>query len=339
MEQACQSCAVHRRKLTLYVLSRLVTGPEEGGVPDTKGVLTIAHTNPKYATQAVTLARSIRLRDPHLQLAVATDLDARLFRGLYDIVIPWDFSGWPGVLCKLEAYDISPFETTPFIETDCLAMLSLQLVFDYFFDRSFAVFGRNEPITHYIQSLDKVSALVPSATYPVFNGGLYYFRKSRIAAAVYRDAKALLLQYDELNLARVYHSPACPDGVESDEPLFSLAMAKAGLQAVDDPRLDIMFSPEKPRFEIDIDVLAGTCSFMRSGRLAHPVLPHFVGARDSGYAYLREALRLEVAARGRWFSYWLDGLVKVCATVQTWWLKRERRRQHRLAHPLKFRPM
>lgn len=300
-------------------------------VPEPNGVLTIAHTKPKYATQAVTLARSIRLRDPDMPLAVATDLDARLFRGLYDIVIPWDFTHRPGVLCKLDAYDISPFETTLFIETDCLAVRSLELVFDYFADRPFAVFGRNDPTTHYIRSPEKVAALVPSATYPVFNGGLYYFRKSPVAATIYRDAQSLLPQYDDLGLARVYHSPTCPDGVESDEPLFSLAMAKAGLTAVDDPRLDIMFAPEKPLFQIDIDVLAGTCSFMRCGRVVHPVLPHFVGARDSGYAYLREALRLEFAARGRFLSFWLDGFIRGHAMVKSKWLSRMRRRHHRLA--------
>ena len=301
------------------------------GASESKGVLTIAHTDPKYATQAVTLARSIRLRDPDMPLAVATDLDARLFRGLYDVVVPWDFSRRPGVLCKLDVYDISPFETTLFIETDCLAVRSLELVFDYFHDRPFAVFGRNEPTTHYIQSPDKVAALVPSATYPVFNGGLYYFRKSPAAAAVYHDAKALLPQYDDLGLARIYHSPACPNGLECDEPLFSLAMAKAGLEAVDDPQLDIMFAPEKPLFQIDIDVLAGTCSFERCGRLVHPVLPHFVGARDSGEPYLREAMRLEIASHGRLFSFWLDGFIRACAMVRSWWLARMRQRQHRLA--------
>lgn len=309
---------------------------KECGVPKAKGVLTIAHTKPKYARQAVTLARSIKLRDPDIPLAVATDLDARLFRGLYDIVIPWDFSRWPGVLCKLEAYEISPFETTLFIETDCLAVRSLELVFDYFLDRPFAVFGRNEPATHYIQSPDKVADLVQSATYPVFNGGLYYFQKSPVAAAVYREAKALQPQYDDLDLARVSHSPDCPNGVESDEPLFSLAMAKLGLEAVDDLRLDIMFAPEQPLFQIDIDVLAGTCSFMRLGRVVRPVLPHFVGARDSGYPYLREAMRLEVDARGRFFSFWLDGFIRSYAMVRSRWLSRMRRRKHRLSQQHSF---
>ena len=39
-----------------------------------RGVLTIVHSQAKYARHAVNLARSIRLRDPDLSLAVATNL-------------------------------------------------------------------------------------------------------------------------------------------------------------------------------------------------------------------------------------------------------------------------
>jgi len=53
-----------------------------------KGVLTLIYGKPEYARQAVNLARSIRLRDPNLPLAVATDLDPALFEEMYDHVIP-----------------------------------------------------------------------------------------------------------------------------------------------------------------------------------------------------------------------------------------------------------
>ncbi len=228
---------------------------------DNRGVLTIAHTKPKYAWQAVNLARSIRLRAPDLPLAVATDLDPAAFKGAFEHVIPWDFSRWPGVLCKLEAYGMTPFETTLFVETDCLAVRSLHVVFDYFDGQQFAVFGRNEPTTSYFRSLELVRALIPSPTYPVFNGGLLYFRRSPLAEEIFRRAKELSRLYDCLHLARVR------GGMESDEPLIGLAMAKAGLRATDDRRLDIMFAPERPLFHIDIDVLAGECSFVRLGRV------------------------------------------------------------------------
>ena len=65
----------------------------------TKGVLTIASGQPKYARQAIDLARSIRLHDLDLPLAVVTDLPAALFEGMYDFVIPWDFTQWQGLLC------------------------------------------------------------------------------------------------------------------------------------------------------------------------------------------------------------------------------------------------
>lgn len=57
-----------------------------------RGVLTIAHTNVRYVREAVALARSIRLRDPHLPLAVATNFDPAVFENAFDIVIPWNFS-------------------------------------------------------------------------------------------------------------------------------------------------------------------------------------------------------------------------------------------------------
>ena len=56
-----------------------------------KGVLTIAHGHPRFARQAVNLARSIRLRDPEMPLAVVTDLPAALFEGMFDSIIEWNF--------------------------------------------------------------------------------------------------------------------------------------------------------------------------------------------------------------------------------------------------------
>ena len=230
-----------------------------------KGVLTIAHSQRKYVRQAVSLAQSIRYHTPDIPLAVATDLDKHHFRGLFDIVIPWNFADLPGVLCKLGLSGVSPFGKTLFVETDCLAVGSLHRVFDYFAGRQFAVFGRNEPTLHYFQSPELIRKIIPSKTFPSFNGGLYYFQKGDLADTIFSDARALLTQYDQLGLNRIYHSLRNKQGVPCDEPLISLAMAKAGLKAVDDPQLDIMFAPEPPRSQMDLDVLKGTCSFVRSG--------------------------------------------------------------------------
>ncbi len=278
-----------------------------------KGVLTIAHSRPKYLKQAVNLARSIRLRTPDVPLAVATDLDPAAFEGLYEHVIPWDFSRWPGVVCKLDSYAMSPFETTLFVDADCLAVRSVQLVFDYFAGQDFAVFGKNEVTMRFFRSPARIRAVVPSPTYPIFNGGLYYFTKSPQAERIFANAKALFKIYSELDLAFIYHLSSDRKGIESVEPLISLAMAKAGLKATDDPRLDVMFVPEPPLFRMEMDILAGECSFVRRGRMVRPVLPHFVGLSDSTYVYLRETLRLEAAFRARGFSRWRDGVARARA--------------------------
>ena len=293
-----------------------------------KGIVTIAHSKMKYARQAVNLARSIRYRSPDIPLAVATDLDARHVEGHYDIVIPRNFAHFPGILCKLELYKISPFETTLFIETDCLAVGSLHRVFDYFQGQEFAVFGRNVPELHYFQSSELIQSVVPSATYPSFNGGLSYFVKCPVAEQIYEDAKELLVRYDDLRLNRVYHSLRNPDGTPCDEPLIGLAMAKAGLKATDDPSLDVMFAPEPPLYQIDIDVRKGTCSFVRSGQVRHPILPHFVGFQDSMYPYLRETLRLQAMQGGRSLPKWKDRGLCMRAYVTAGYLKLKKETQN-----------
>jgi len=294
-----------------------------------KGVLTIAHTKVKYARQAVNLARSIRYHTPDIILAVATDLEARYFQGLFDLVIPWDFREFPSILCKLELDRITPFETTLFVETDCLAVRSLQPVFEYFEGPEFAVFGRNVPTLHYFQSLELIQALVPSATYPLFNGGLYYFKRGTLAERVFDTAREFLPRYDEFRLNRVYHSLRNKRGTPCDEPLIGLAMAKAGVKALDDPRLDIMFAPEPPHYQINIDVLKGACSFVRSGKLRHPILPHFVGARDSMYPYLRETLRLEAISGVRRLPRWKDRILCARAYMTAQYLRLTRQTRDR----------
>ena len=272
-----------------------------------KGVLAIAHSDSKYAIQAINLARSIRYHSPGMQLAVATDLDQALFDGIYDHVIRWNFSEWNGLVAKLEAFRMSPFDKTLYLDVDCLTVAPLDRVFDYFEGRNFAVFGRNEALPPWFESMDAVRSVVYSDTYPVFNGGLYYFTKSAEAGRVFQNAKKYFFNYDSLRLR--YNNQN-----QNDEPLFSLAMAEDHLLATDDARLDIMFAPERPRFAIHIDVLRGECWFPRIGRIVRPVIAHFVGARDSGYAYRREVLRLGAAGSARrHLSPWKEVGIRVIA--------------------------
>lgn len=276
----------------------------------TKGVLTIASGQPKYARQAIDLARSIRLHDLDLPLAVATDLDAALFAGMYDFVIPWDFTQWQGLLSKLEAYDATPFDTTLFLDADCLAVRSLHEVFDLFGAQQFGVYGTQRTDAIWFRGIeDRIHTFAGKDIFPVFNGGLYFFRKSELAADIFRRAKALKSEYDVLGLRRHLHQSY------NEEPLVSLAMVQAGLTATNSEHLDVMHTPELPHCEVDFDILDGRCSFIRRGRLVRPAIVHFVGQRKKAFAYTRERKRLAAAyPSGRIFPL-RDAFVQMSAYV------------------------
>ena len=72
----------------------------------------------------------------------------------------------------------------------------------------------------------EMCALLGVTSVPKFNGGLYYFRRSATAAAVFEYARSLIRRYDELGL-RAFRGGA------SDEPLLAIALATHGIAAVD----------------------------------------------------------------------------------------------------------
>lgn len=253
------------------------------------GVLTLAHSRPEYIRQARWLAQSIRLRSRDLPLAVATDFDPDLFRDVFDVVIPWRFDRWRGVASKLELFDISPFATTLFVDSDCLCIRSLARVFDYFGAQEFAVYGSNWRNFPWGAGASSCRAIVDSETYPVFNGGAYFFRKSSLAREVFHRAKGFFECYDAVGLRRPH-----------DEPLISLAMASLGLSATAKQDLVVMVAPEAPRYQLDIDLLRGHCSLIRRGMRLEPEIVHFVGGRTEMAAYRRECMVLDRIVGGSW---------------------------------------
>ncbi|MDR3528658.1 MAG: hypothetical protein P4L57_15415 [Rhizomicrobium sp.] len=257
------------------------------------GVLTLAHSHMKYVRQARLLARSIRHAGSQMPLAVATDLAPALFQDLFDIVIPWKFDRWPGVLSKLDLAAFTPFETTLFIEADCLCLRPVETVFDYFAGQEFAVYGTNPSSLFWTAKPERYRTVVDAKAYPHFNGGLYYFRNTPLAWDVFERAKGFFEQYDALGVLCYRRKP-------NDEPLFSLAMASLGLKASDDPAMVVMSEPEPPAFAVDLDVLRGHCSFMRHGRRVEPAIIHFVDIRDRIAAYRREGLVLKLIVGKGW---------------------------------------
>ncbi len=261
--------------------------------PPGAGVLTIVHGQKELATMAVALARSIRLRDPDLPLAVVTNFDPALFEGMFDYVIPWDFSRWTYFDAKLDMYAMSPFETTIFLDADILVYRSLADVFICFEGDDFGVVGHNVKDLGWFASMDLIRREFPSDTYCYFNGGIYFFRRSEVAAAIFERAMSIYERYDEL---KVYRHTSC----KAEQRILCLAMVEAGIKARRPGSgrgyLIDAFWPTGCR--IEKDVLSGICVQTKLGRMrGERVFLHFVGVLKSSYGYLFESLRLKWAFR------------------------------------------
>ena len=291
-------------------------------MPDASaGILTLAFGDRKYARQARWLARSIRRVTPDVPLAVATDLDPALFEdmfhGVFDSVIPWCQTRWRGAATKLELLDITPFDTTLFLDSDCLCLRAVAGVMDYFAGQDFAVYGTNTPDFHWADDTVEYRAVVDAASYPVFNGGLYYFTKSAKAREVFARAQGFSADYDRLALPR-------PRGMFNDELLIGLAMASLGLRATDNAERIVMLAPEPPDYAIDLDILRGRCAFVRRGVTVEPDIVHFVGARDRIAAYWREGWVLDLIVGAGWPRA-CRPLFGLALRLQSLWVRATRR--------------
>jgi hypothetical protein len=294
-----------------------------------KGVLTLIYGKPEYARQAVNLARSIRLRDPNLPLAVATDLDPALFEGMYDYVIPWEFKEWTGWLAKLDGCAMTPFDVTLYLDSDMLVFESLEKIFTHFAGCEFGVIGQDVTNVVWYKSMEKIRQVVPSETYPIFNGGLYYFVKGETAESVFRNAKALHAHYDELQLKRNRR-------MDCDQALVSLAMAQAGLHAApivaDGSRIDAIWPNGMP---VETDVIAGTCYQIEGGVRVRRGILHYYGDAMSSYNYVREEMRLRAAFENSERKVRFDALIRLRALFA--WLMTPPRGIRKLRVPIERR--
>lgn len=253
------------------------------------GVLTIAHGHPRFARQAVNLARSILLRSPGVMLAVVTDLPAKWFEGAFDLVLPWDFTRRPGLLAKLDLYAMSPFERTLFIDSDVLMYAPVEAVFGHFRGTDFGVIGQLQVETGWFESTALLRGEFGAAEFPNFVGGLYHYTKTAAAAEVFRHASLLVERYDELRIKR-------HDGRINDEPLFSLAMVRCGLRPRKARTPELLINPTWAGGRLtEVDVVSGRCMQQEDGRTVRRAMLHFYDGYTDTFLYAREAVRLEAA--------------------------------------------
>jgi hypothetical protein len=253
-----------------------------------RGVLTLAFGKPRFIEQVKSLGRSMQLHAPRTETAIVTDSKDPELKELFTQVIPYRPEFGSSVRQKLHLNLYTPFDQTLFVDSDCLLLGNLERFWTAFAGQAFGVpgfefvqRGETDPYLDVDFALDHFGL----EQLPKFNGGTYYFDSSDKAAHFFATARELLANWKELRFAEFRR-----DG-PADEPIISVAMAIHGLGPTS-MGTGGMYTPTAYSGPLHLDVLKGTCSFKKKGRMVAPEIIHFAGEYAFCFVYPRESARL-----------------------------------------------
>lgn len=272
-----------------------------------RGVLTMA-LGPRHRRMARTLAWSLDVHAPGLPRAVITDKRTTALSKCFEHLIDLRPAAGGPLEERFHFDSYSPFAETLYIDADSLVVGSLDGVWELMRRVPFGVIGHQKSSGRWYGDVAEMAATVGSDSLPVFNGGLYYFDDSSVARSVFASGRELMERYEDLGLAE--HSLG-----HSDEPVVSMALAKHGIEALDDGG-NAMRTPIGMRGQLDVDVLRGYCSFDKAGQRVTPRVMHFAGSWTRGFSYRRETLKLALhrglpIVPGRAISVMVNGVTNV----------------------------
>ncbi len=250
-----------------------------------QGYITLALDRQKYFDMAVNLARSIRYFDPKRPISVLINDGIVVpdeVRGLFDRVIVMPATpDYMGCAYKLLVYEHTPYDETMFIDSDCLiARDDMDRHWGAASVSDFTMTG-DKTTSGQWNRLDIAEAIAElGIPYVVrMNSGVFYFRKSEQARAVFARMNELYATQRD-KLSNTHQSRA---GQYADEPFFGIAMGQFQLEPVNDPggTGSWMVTTWQAR-DCSIDPARGT-SYLKKPRryLGHPRLLTYSWAKHT----------------------------------------------------------
>lgn len=253
-----------------------------------KGILIIAQGKQRYIDMAFTIAMSIKLTNPDLQLALVTDSSDDGLKKYYHYIIPIDPAYGIGFSQKMRMYQYSPFQKTMFIDVDCMIIKDINFLWEMFNGHEMSVMGKKKKSGPYIgTTIEALKNFYDFDYLPSFNGGVYYFEKSKQAERIFELAITIFeKKYDELKLWKF-------DGKPGDEPAMAIAMGVYGVSPVDDNK-NGMYTPVGQSGVFKMDALQGVCEFYKNGEKVTPAIMHFGGGYPEAFHYRREQAKIKL---------------------------------------------
>jgi len=267
----------------------------------TRGILTIAYGSDYYVRMGKCMAMSIRLRNPEEVIAVVTDRDPDEFQDLFDVVIPLKIAHGEGVVQKLHVFSYSPFDETLFIDSDCLVFADSRKIWDaYQGCNDFGIYGytyygeKDEHMS--VRNMKKYLNAYEVKRIPIFNSGVFYFKKSSLTEHIYKTCKKVYNDRERLGLVGFKNAPI------NDEPVFSMALALNGVDILPWENGFVMSTwlglIEQGK---SINVLKGRSRYTKNGVKVNPMIIHFNVNCQSCFVYRREMNRLSI---NKWWWKW-----------------------------------
>jgi hypothetical protein len=268
------------------------------------GILLVAHGKPAYWDEAVTLAKSIRLRSPSSPLAVASDMrvsETQWRAAGFDAYVPFDFSGCGGVSFKMQLDRITPFEdATLFLDSDSICYRDISGVFEEFAAADFVTLGKMLPGCHWFEDSSAIRREMGCDSFPFFCGDFYLFRKSALTAAVFDTARDIASRFRSLGIKPL-------GGVCNDEPAFSLAMTTNRVPVSNGVGDWIIQVAHDNVSRIDLDYTRGQARAVLNGTVVMPRIVHFSAHRTQPL-YFRERYRVRHPSRSFWNNVLSQGV-------------------------------
>jgi hypothetical protein len=247
------------------------------------GIITIA-IGKKYISQAKYLALSAVLNAPHILRSVITDKPEALVE-YYDIVIPYNAEYGGPFTTKTRLHLYTPFEKTLYMDADSLIINNIDSYWDYLEENSFVYNGSLITEGEWYFDIKKTIEQVGVKWLPLFNSGMFLFKKNLITKQIFDAAYDYLIHQNERGMAvDFFRGKMLPD-----EPFLAIALAKNNIKPVEDYG---RFSRTLINAgKIRIDVIKRFASFYKDDKFVFPLLVHFCGNFGNLF-FLREKLKL-----------------------------------------------
>jgi hypothetical protein len=278
----------------------------------TKGIITIATGKPQYIDMAIALGISASLHSPGISKAVVTDSDNPLLAGIYDQIIK-PIDGYDGFRLKTSLYDLTPFEETIFIDSDCLVVSDVDEIFNKCKEEDFVVIGGRINSGYWFTDIPNLLKKLKLESIPKFNSGFIYFKKNAVSRKVFQEAQSVFNLQEYYEIEKFKNS--CPD-----EPCISIGMAKAGVDSYKDDERKFSYDPIGLQGRFYVDAIKGEARWtIRGIGEVRPAIVHFV-SRTNYQEYRTECLRLRWHYAGGWKK-----IVMPAAAFVVYWLTALRR--------------